>query len=101
MGLLFLLAVLVGLVFPPFAIVVLAMMVLGVFAKGMVADSQEQFIRPTRKIRHRHSTQRPQDAVSRYSMAPWQGTVIDVRCYPTLPPLCLSTPMPKPLDRLS
>ena len=49
MGLLFLLTALLGLCFPPFAIVFLGMMVLGVFAKGVVADSQEQIIRPRRK----------------------------------------------------
>jgi len=31
-------------------------------------------------------------------MAPGQGKVIDVRCYPILPPLRLTKPMPKPLD---
>ncbi len=100
MGLLFFLAALLGLMFPPLAVVMLAMMVLGVFAKGIVADSQERTVRGRRKTRHRHGAKRSEDAMPRYAMAPRQGKVINVRCYPILPPLRLPTPTPRSLDEL-
>ncbi len=97
MGLLFFLAALLGLMFPPFAVVMLAMMVLGVFAKGIVANSQDKTVRGRRKARHRHGVQRPHDEFHHDTMAPRPGKVIDVRCYPFLPPLRLPTPTPESL----
>ena len=99
MGLLFLLAAILGLVFPPIGVVVLAMMILGVFAKGVVAaDSQEQIVSTRRKVRLRHGTEQPHYVIRQDVTAPGQGKIIDVRCYPILPPLRLTKPMPKPLD---
>ena len=95
MGLVILLVALLGLAFPPFAIVILGMMILGVFAKGVVADPQEPIVNVTRKARQRHATKRPQDVIPHRATARQPGNVIDVRCYPALPPLWLTTPMSK------
>lgn len=100
MALLFFLAALLGLLFPPFAVVVLAMTILGVFAKGMVAASREPMAGPRRQTRHRHGAKRPEDRIRYDAMGPRQGEVIDVQCYPILPPLRLTTPMPRSLDEL-
>ncbi len=100
MAWLFLLAAILGLICPPAGVVVLGMMVLGVFAKGVVADSQEPMVCVGRKNRQRHGAERPQDAVRRHVTEPQPGKVIDARCYPILPPLRLPRPMPKSLDRL-
>ncbi len=95
MGLLFVLAAILGLLFPPFAVVILAMTILGVFAKGVAADSQEQVISARRKSRQHNAGKRPQNVILRHAMAPRPGEVIDVQLDPTLPPLRLQTPMPK------
>jgi hypothetical protein len=97
MGWLILLAAILGLVFPPLAIVILAMMVLGVFAKGMgmTADSEEQSVGVRRKIRHRRSAQRPEDEVHPHVTQPEPGQVIDVPCYPIPLPGQLPLPTPK------
>ena len=100
MGLLFFLAAILGLMFPPLAIVMLAVMVVGVFAKGIVADSQERTVRGRRKARFRHGMRRSHEVMPRHAMAPGPGKVIDVRCYPFLPPLRLPTPTPKSVDAL-
>lgn len=89
MGLLFLLVAVLGLAFPPLAVVFLAMMVFGVFAKGLVADSDQQTAGARRKTRHRRGAERPQDAMRRHATEPRQGEVVDVRFYPFLPPLGL------------
>jgi hypothetical protein len=86
MGWLFLLAALLGLVFPPLAVVIMAMMIVGVFTKGVVADSPEELMRPRRNSMRRHSPQRPQDTIRHHVTAPRPGAVIDVRCYPVPPP---------------
>ena len=94
MALVFFLTALLGLLFPPFAIVALAMMIVGVFAKGMVADAradcqnqEENQTPPCRAAALRRNT--PACHAQR------QGKVIDVRCYPALPPLQLATPLPE------
>jgi hypothetical protein len=85
MGLLFLLVALLGLVFPPFAVVVLAMLILGVFAKGMADESSEQIVMVRRKARRRQGAERAKDAMRPHAMAPRRGNVIDVRWYPVPP----------------
>jgi hypothetical protein len=100
MGFLFLLVALLGLMFPPLAVVMLAMMVLGVFAKGIVSDSQDRTVRGRRKTRRRRGAERPRDISHQHAMAPRPGKVIDVRCYPFYPPLPLPRPTPKSLDAL-
>ncbi len=90
MGLLFLLVAVLGLAFPPLAVVFLAMMVFGVFAKGLVADPDQKTV-ARRKSRHRRGAERPQDAMRRHATEPRQGEVVDVRFYPFLPPLGLPT----------
>jgi hypothetical protein len=98
MGWLLLLAALLGLVFPPLAVVVLAMVVLGVFVKGVAADAQEPIVKARPKVRQRDGAQRPEDAMRHHVAEPQQGTVIDVRCYPFLPPARLETPTQKSPD---
>ncbi len=92
MGLLFLLAAILGLLFPPLAIVVLAAMVLGVFAKGVAAESPEQIVRARPKAKRRRREGRPRDVIRYYSNAPQQGDVIDVRCEAIPLPLNRSAP---------
>lgn len=100
MGWLLFLAALLGLVFPPVAIVLVAMIILGVFAKGMGgdADSQEEVASVRRKTRHRHGAQRPHDAVRPHVTQPQPGQVFDVRCYPIVPPARLPEPTPESSD---
>ncbi|MGO9108103.1 MAG: hypothetical protein ACLP9L_02610 [Thermoguttaceae bacterium] len=100
MVLLFFLAALLGLVFPPLAVVVLAAMILGVFAKGVIANSQEQIVRARRKTRRRHGAGRAQAIMHHHIVVPPRGKVIDVRCYPILFPPRLPKPMPQSLDGL-
>lgn len=87
MGWLFLLLALLALVFPPAAIVVLAMMVLTVFAKGMgmVADSPSPMVHPRRKAGHRYAPQSLHGTAPDGS-EPQPEQVIDVRSYPVQPP---------------
>lgn len=99
MGWLLLVAIL-SLVFPPFAIVALALVIVGVFAKGVVADPQDQSVKTKRKARHRRGSARPQDVNRRHVADSRFGTVIDVQWHPVLPPLRLPTPAPKGLARL-
>ena len=69
MGLLFFLAALLVVMFPPLAVVFLAMMVLGVFAKGIAANSQQWTVSGRRKTRDRHGAQQSQDGTPQYAMA--------------------------------
>jgi hypothetical protein len=100
MGWLFLLVALLCLAFPPFAVVILAMLILGVFVKGMgmTAESQEQIVSTRRKTRHRHAAERPHDVMRHYVMEPQEGQVIDVHSYPIPPLALLPPPRPKSLD---
>jgi len=88
---LFLLLAILGLAFPPVGAVILAMVILGVFAKGVVADPQEPTVYPQRKTRRRYAAQRPQEAMT-HATQPQPGKVIDVRWYPVPPPPRLPTP---------
>ena len=95
MGWLIFLVALLGLVFPPLAAVVLAMTVLGVFAKGVAADGQEEIFAPRRKIRRRSGGEQSPDVI-RHTTPPRYGEVIDVRCYQILPLLLLPEPGGRP-----
>jgi hypothetical protein len=96
MGWLLLILAILALVFPPLAIVLLALVIVGVFAKGMdvVADSQRPTASPEWKTRRRHAAEQPHDAVDRHGGEPPAGEVIDVRSYPIPPPTGLPPPMP-------
>ena len=91
MGWLFFLIALLGLAFPPLAAVVLAMSVLGVFAKGVAADAGEEVFCPRRKTRRDHGAEQRPDVI-RHTTPPRYGEVIDVRCYQILPLLLLPAP---------
>ena len=100
MGWLFFLAAILGLAFPPVGVVVLAMTILGVFTKGVVADSQDQIASARRKARHRHGVDRRREPMPDRVMEPQEGNVIDVRCYPILPSLRLPAAILKPRNEL-
>ena len=76
MGLLFLLAAILGLLFPPLAIVVLAAMVLAVFAKGVAAESPEQIVRARPKAKRRRREGRPRNAIATIPMHRSRGMLL-------------------------
>jgi hypothetical protein len=81
MGWLLLIVAILSLIFPPLALVVLALLIMGVFAKGIeiAADPEDGFSPPRRKIRHR----RPAEPSPNNPVA--GGSVIDVHWYPVQP----------------
>jgi len=89
MAWLFLLAALLGLMFPPIGVVILAMVVLGVFTKGVAADSQDPIGIARRKVRHRSRARRRREQLSQRAAEPSVGEIIDVRSYPVLHPVRL------------
>ena len=95
MGWLLILAVILGVVFPPLGAVILAVMVWGVFAKGMAEDSPEEIARPKPRRRLRRRQPRPEDETPCPVIVPPGCDVIDVRSYPPLPPLPTPTPQRK------
>lgn len=99
MAWLFLVAAILGLVFPPIGVVVVAIMVLSVFTKGVLADSQDEIVSVRRGARHERGAGRRKTAPHPAS-EPHQGPIIDVRCYPVLPPLRIPAAVPKSRDRL-
>lgn len=81
MGWLFFLAAILCLAFPPIGVVVLAMIVLGVFTKGIVAESQDPLLVPRPRTRHRRRAESRRDAVDGPGKK-LHGEVIDVTSYP-------------------
>ena len=100
MAWLFLLAAILGFVFPPVGVVVVAIMVLSVFTKGVLADSQDEIVSVRRGTKHDRDAVRRKKAPPHPAREPHQGPVIDVRCYPVLPPVRISVAMPKSRDEL-
>jgi hypothetical protein len=88
---LFLLLAILGLAFPPVGAIILAMVVLGVFAKGVAADPEEPIAAPRRKGCSAGTTRRPHEAMPS-AVPPQRDSVIDVRWYPVPPPPRLPTP---------
>jgi hypothetical protein len=95
MGWLFFLAAILCLAFPPVGVVVLAMIVLGIFTKGIVADAHDPLLVPRPRTRHRRRAESRRDAVDSHGNE-LHGEVIDVTSYPVHPPLPLPTTVPKP-----
>jgi len=89
MAWLYLLAAILGLVFPPVGFILLAMMVFGVFTKGLLTDSQDQLGSTGGKARLRRGLSRRQQPTPHLVTPPPAGEVIDVTCSPVLPPLRL------------
>jgi hypothetical protein len=98
MAWLFLVAAILSMLFPPVGVVVLAMVVMGVFTKGVVADSPDPVVAVRRKAGHRGGAERARDETGQPDKDPRQGNVIDVRCYPILFPPRLPAPLPQSLD---
>jgi hypothetical protein len=92
MGIFWIFAAILGLLFPPLAVVAMAMMIVGAFAKGVIAGPQEEIFAAGRKSRRCH---RADDAVRRDVMASKRRDIIDAHWYPLPPLLRLPTPMPE------
>ncbi|MGA2032602.1 MAG: hypothetical protein ABSG68_10115 [Thermoguttaceae bacterium] len=86
MGWLLFIAAILALVFPPLAIVLLALIVLGVFAKGMdAADSEDPGASAAGKMRPSDVETLDEVVRGQVRQQP-RGQVIDVRSYPIPPP---------------
>ena len=77
MGWLLLLAAILGLIFPPLAFILLALMVAGVFAKGVQAESD-----PLAELEAEKRRNRRRWAKRRHPPESPDDTIIDVRSYP-------------------
>ena len=64
MGLLIFLIAILSLAFPPVGVIALAVVILGVFTKGVAAASQEQMLTFRWKAGHRHRAKRPRRKAS-------------------------------------
>jgi hypothetical protein len=102
MGWLLLVLAILAVVFPPLAIVLLALLIMGVFAKGMdaVESPQDQVAHHRRKIRRRRTAEQPDEATDRFDGQSPRDHIIDVRSYPVPPPERLPAPEPNHLKTL-
>ena len=102
MGWFLLIVAIVGLAFPPLAFVLLALMVMGVFAKGMdvTAASRQDVDGPERRTRGGRDARRLDGERVDQVMEAAPEVVIDVPWYPIPPSEQLSAPIPESLDGL-
>lgn len=100
MGWLLLILAILTVVFPPLAIVLLALLIMGVFAKGMdaVESSRDEAAVHGRKIRRRRSAEPSGEVTDRVDRQSPGEHIIDVRSYPVPPPERLPAPEPNHLN---
>jgi hypothetical protein len=94
MGILFVLAAILGLLCPPLAAIAMLAMIAGAFAKGVIGSPPEKIVAASRKARRRRRVKRT-GVADHMGVAPQGGNVIDAHWYPVLPLLRLPTPVPE------
>ncbi|MGA2618789.1 MAG: hypothetical protein ABSF26_14345 [Thermoguttaceae bacterium] len=98
MGWLVLVVAILSLAFPPLALVALALVVMGVFAKGMdvLSHSPDETAGGGGQAGRRRAAPRADGAMPRPGTQPQPGPVIDVRSYPIQTEQRLSGPAGQP-----